>query len=148
MNIMILEDDPSAMSVISYLQERGYNVWHAQSLLDVAYFLEEDPGLDHFDKLMFDAAVLSESLSFMGKEKINYGAKDGFSGLEFVVENFDLLKKKSIAIITAYNREIHEKMKNTQSGKIIDKLEIIDKSDDKFMGQLLNFLNSDEVDYV
>ena len=142
MNIMILEDDPSAMSVIEYLQDRGYNVWHAQSLLDVAYFLEEDPGLDHFNKLMFDAAVLSESLSFMGKEVINYGSKDRFSGLEFVVENFDILKTKNIAIITAYNREIREKMKNTQRGKIIGKLTIIDKSDDKFMGQLLFFLNN------
>ena len=142
MNIMILEDDPSAMSVIGYLQDRGYDVWHAQSLLDVAYFLEEDPGLDYFDRLMFDAAVLSESVSFMGKEVINYGSKDKFSGLEFVVENFDFLKTKRIAIITAYNREIHEKTKNTQSGKIVEKLTIIDKSDDKFMGQLLNFLNS------
>lgn len=143
MNIMILEDDPSAMSVIGYLQDRGYNVWHAQSLLDVAYFLEEDPGLDHFDKLMFDAAVLSESLSFMGKEVINYGSKDRFSGLEFVIENFDILKTKSIAIITAYNREIYRRTyRNTQIRNNIEKLTIIDKSDDKFMGQLLSFLNS------
>ena len=144
MNILVLEDDPNAMSVIEYLENHGYNVWHAQSLLDVAYFLKEDPGIDSFHKLMFDAAVPSEKLSFMGKNEIEYGTEGNFSGLEFVIENYDVLSKKKIAIITAYSKAIDQKTyRDEKNKKILDKLVVIDKSSDDFMAQLLAFLNKE-----
>lgn len=149
MNIMVLEDDPNAMGIIDYLQNLGYEVWHAQEILDVAYFFEEDPGLDNFNKLMFDAEVEGVPSSFKENGKFNFFTKGRFSGLEFVIENYDILKTKSIAVITAYNKEIcQSKFNDMRSKNILDKLIIIDKSSDNFMTQLLQFINDNEENYV
>lgn len=149
MNIMVLEDDPNAMEVIDYLQNQGHEIWHAKGLLDVAYFLEEEPGVDNFTKLMFDAAVEGVPSSFVVNGKMKYGTKGKFSGLEFVINNYDFLKFKNIAMITAYNKEIFEKMFNDdRSKKILDQLKIIDKSCDNFMAQLLSFINDNEGNHV
>lgn len=149
MNIMVLEDDPHAIGVIDYLQNLEYEVWHAQGLLDVAFFLEEDPKLDYFDKLMFDAEVEGVPNSFTENKKYIYGTKDRFNGLEFVIENYDKLKSKNIAVITAYNKEIYEKMFNdARSKEILNQLQIIDKSSDNFMAQLLSFINDNEGNHV
>ena len=149
MNIMVLEDDPYAMEVIGYLRDLGYEVWHAQGLLDVAYFLEEAPGVDNFSKLMFDAAVEGVPHSFSESSKFKYSSKDKFSGLKFVIENYDILKSKSIAVITAFNKEIYRDMfKDERSKKILNQLVIIDKSSDNFMAQLLSFISDNEEDHV
>lgn len=146
---MVLEDDPNAMEIIDYLQNLGYEVWHAQELLDVAYFFEEDPGVDNFNKLMLDAAVKGVPSSFVANGKFKYGTKGRFSGLEFVIENYDILKSKSIAVITAYNKEICQGMFNDERSKsILDQLIIIDKSCDNFMTQLLQFINDNEGNHV
>lgn len=140
---MVLEDNPSAASVIKYLSDHGYKVWHARSLLDVAYFLEEDPCLEIFDKLMFDAQVPIEEFPFMGKKAKKYGEKYGFSGFEFVTENYELLKSKSLAMITAFNIQLYNDLKDDPiEGNIFKELTIIDKSSDDFMRQMLDFLNS------
>ncbi len=142
MNVLVLEDDPSAMSVISYLNDRGYNVWHAQNLLDVAYYLEREPGLNNFDKLMFDVAVPLNTFSFMGNEPVEYGEKYGFSGFEFVAENYNLLNSKKIALITAYKTTLFENIYDEKEAlMILQKLTVLDKASDDFLMQLMNFLN-------
>lgn len=141
MKVLVLEDDPTAISIIEFLNKSGYNVCHAQNLLDVAYFLEEDPGLESFNKLMFDAAVSIEAFSFMDKKEIRYGTKYGFSGFEFLAENYDILSSKSVAMITAYNKTLQELNLDGNDKKILAELTIIDKSADDFMNQLLEFLN-------
>ena len=132
MNVLVLEDDPSAMSVISYLNDRGYNVWHAQNLLDVAYYLEREPGLNNFDKLMFDVAVPLNTFSFMGNEPVEYGEKYGFSGFEFVAENYNLLNSKKIALITAYKttlfENIYETVKHVAKGLNLNNLDLPDET--------------------
>lgn len=142
MNVLVLEDDPSAMSVISYLNDRGHNVWHAQNLLDVAYYLEREPGLNNFDKLMFDVAVPLNTFSFMGNEPVEYGEKYGFSGFEFVAENYNLLNSKKIALITAYKTTLFENIYDEKEAlMILQKLTVLDKASDDFLMQLMNFLN-------
>lgn len=149
MNIMVLEDDANAMGVIDYLENQGHEVWHAQGLLDVAYFLEEDPGVDNFNKLLFDAAVQGVPSSLVINGKMKYGTKGRFSGLEFVINNYNVLKTKSIAIITAYSSDNYKKDFNDgKSNKIPENLVVIEKSSDNFMAQLLSFINDNEVDHV
>lgn len=142
MNVLVLEDDPSAISVIGYLNDRGYNVWHAQNLLDVAYYLERNPGLDTFDKLMFDVAVPLNTFSFMGNEPFEYGEKYGFSGFEFVAKNYNLLNLKNIALITAYKTTLFENVYDEEEDlMVLEKLTVLDKASDDFLMQLMNFLN-------
>lgn len=142
MNVLVLEDDPSAISVIGYLNDRGYNVLHAQNLLDVAYYLEKNPGLDAFDKLMFDVAVPLNTFSFMGNEPFEYGEKYGFSGFEFVAKNYDLLNLKNIALITAYKTTLYENVYDDEEDlMVLEKLTVLDKASDDFLMKLMNFLN-------
>ncbi|MBE6715723.1 MAG: response regulator transcription factor [Ruminococcaceae bacterium] len=141
MNILVLEDDPIAFNIIEYLTVRGYNVYHAQSLLDVAYYLEEYPGLEFFDKLMFDVAVPKEKFSVFNNEEIEYGKKYGFSGFEFVARNYQNISHKEIALITAYKITLFDKVKDTKDREVLDKLTIIDKGSDDFIMDLLSFLN-------
>lgn len=141
MNILVLEDDPIAFNVIEYLISRGYNVYHAQSLLDVAYFLEETPGLDFFDKLMFDVAVPKEKFSVFQNEEIEYGKKYNFSGFEFIAKNYKYISYKKIALLTAYKITIFDKVKDEKDREVLDKLTIIDKGSDDFLMDMLSFLN-------
>lgn len=142
MNVLILEDDPIAFSLIDYLTELGYNVYHAQSLLDVAYFLEESPGLEFFDKLMLDVAVPKEKFSVFNNEEIEYGKKYGFSGFEFVANNYKYMCHKDIALITAYKVTLFDKVKDRKDRDVLEKLTIIDKGADDFIMKMLSFLNS------
>lgn len=142
MNVLVLEDDPSAISVIGYLNDRGCKVWHAQNLLDVAYYLEKVPGLDTFDKLMFDVAVPLNTFPFMGNEPFEYGEKYGFSGFEFVAKNYNLLNLKNIALITAYKTTLYENVYDEEEDlMVLEKLTVLDKASDDFLMQLMNFLN-------
>ncbi len=141
MNILVLEDDPIAFNVIEYLTERGYNVYHAQSLLDVAYFLEEAPGLEFFDKLMFDVAVPKEKFSVFNNEEIEYGKKYGFSGFEFVAKNYEYIYHKKTALITAYKVTLFDKVKEGKDRDVLENLTIIDKGSDDFIMDMLSFLN-------
>lgn len=141
MNILVLEDDPIAFSLIDYLTGLGYNVYHAQSLLDVAYFLEESPGLEFFDKLMFDVAVPLESFAVFDNMKIEYGKKYGFSGFEFVEKNYKYISHKNIALITAYKITLFDKIREENDREVLEKLTIIDKGSDDFIVELLSFLN-------
>lgn len=142
MNILVLEDDPIAFDIIEFLTAQGYNVYHAQSLLDVAYFLEESPGLDFFDKLLFDVAVPKEKFSVFNNEEIEYGKKYKFSGFEFISINYEYLSCKKIALITAYKVNIFDKVKDIKDRKVLDILTIIDKGSDDFLMDMLSFLNS------
>ncbi len=142
MNILVLEDDPIAFSLIDYLTELGYNVYHAQSLLDVAYFLEESPGLEFFDKFLLDVAVPKEKFSVFNNEEIEYGKKYGFSGFEFVEKNYKYLRHKNIALITAYKITLFNKFREKNDREVLEKLTIIDKGSDDFIVELLSFLNS------
>lgn len=142
MNILVLEDDPIAFNVIEYLTERGYNVYHAQSLLDVAYYLEETPGLEFFDKLMFDVAVPKEKFSVFNNGAIEYGEKYNFSGFEFVAKNHKYISKKEIALITAYKVTLFDKVKERKDREVLEILTIIDKGSDDFIIDMLSFLNS------
>lgn len=141
MNILVLEDEPIAFNIIEYLTVRGYNVYHAQSLLDVAYFFEEFPGLEFFDKLMFDVVVPNEKFSVFNNEEIEYGKKYGFSGFEFVAKNYQYISHKEIALITAYKITIFDKVKDMKDREVLDNLTIIDKGSDDFIMDILSFLN-------
>ncbi|MBR3596209.1 MAG: response regulator transcription factor [Clostridia bacterium] len=141
MNILVLEDDPIAFNIIEYLTVRGYNVYHAQSLLDVAYYLKETPGLEFFDKLMFDVAVPKEKFSVFNNEEIEYGKKYGFSGFEFVSKNYQYISHKEIALITAYKVTLFDKVKDMKDKDVLENLTIIDKGSDDFIMDLLSFLN-------
>ena len=142
MNILVLEDDPIAFNVIEYLTARGYKVWHAQSLLDVAYFLEEYPGLVFFDKFMFDVSVPKECFTVFQNEAIEYGKKYNFSGFEFIAKNYEFLSDKKIALLTAYRVTLFDKVKDIKDREILNKLFIIDKGSDDFIMDMLSFLNS------
>ncbi len=142
MNILVLEDDPIAFNIIEYLTVRGYNVYHAQNLLDVAYYLEEYPGLECFDKLMFDVSVPKEKFSVFNNEEIEYGKKYGFSGFEFVARNYQYIYHKEIALITAYKVTLFDKVKEKEDREVLEKLTIIDKGSDNFIMDMLSFLNS------
>ncbi len=141
MNVLILEDDPIAFNVIEYLTEHGYNVYHALSLLDVAYFLEETPGLEFFDKLMLDVAVPKEKFSVFNNEEIEYGGKYNFSGFDFIANNYDYISHKDIALITAYKVTLFDKVKEGKDREVLEKLTIIDKGTDDFIMEMLSFLN-------
>lgn len=141
MNILVLEDDPIAFNVIEYLEKRDYNVYHAQSLLDVAYYLEDVPGLEFFDILMFDAAVPKERLSIFTNKDTEYGKKYGFSGFEFVANNYEHLSHKKIAIITAYKVNMFDRVKEKADRSALNKITIIDKCSDDFIMEMLSFLN-------
>lgn len=141
MNILVLEDDPIAFNVIDYLKRHGYTVWHTQNLLDVAYFLEESPGLKFFDKLLFDVAVPHESFAVFDNEKIEYGKKYNFSGFEFVAKNYKYMSHKEIALITAYKVTLFDTVKEGKDRDVLEILTIIDKGSDDFIMDLLSFLN-------
>lgn len=141
MNVLILEDDPIVFNIIEYLSEHGYNTYHAQSLLDVAYFLEESPGLEFFDKLLLDSAVPKETFSVFDNEETEYGKKYGFSGFDFIANNYNYICHKDIALITAYKVNIFDKVKDKKDREVLKKLTIIDKGSDDFIVELLSFLN-------
>ena len=141
MNILVLEDDPITFSVIEYIKKLGYNVYHSQNLLDIAYYLEESPGVEFFDKLMFDVAVTKEKFSVFNNEEIEYGEKYNFSGFEFVLKNYKHICHKEIALITAYKVTLFDKVKERKDRDVLEKLTIIDKGADDFVMDLLSFLN-------
>lgn len=141
MNILVLEDEPIAFNIIEYLTGLGYNIYHAQSLLDVAYFLEEAPGLEFFDKLMFDAAVPKENISVFNNKEIEYGKKYGFSGFDFIANNYEYIRHKDIALITAYKVTLFDKVKDEKDSEVLKNLTIIDKCSDDFIMEMLSFLN-------
>lgn len=146
MNILILEDDPVAFDKIDYLRACGYKVWHAQSLLDVAYYLECEPKFPFFDKIMFDVSVPIESFSFLNNKEVEYGRKYKLSGFEFVSENYILfaeyIKSEKIALITAFKVTMFDKIKNGKDRELLENIRILDKGSDDFMMELLSFLNS------
>lgn len=146
MNILILEDDPVAFDKIDYLRACGYKVWHAQNLLDVAYYLEHKPGLAFFDKIMFDVSVPIEKFSFFHNNEIEYGKKYALSGFEFVIENHNVfeeyIQKENIALITAFKVTLFDKIKYGKDRQILEDIKILDKGSDDFMMELLSFLNS------
>ncbi|MBR3768706.1 MAG: hypothetical protein IKL10_10790 [Clostridia bacterium] len=141
MNILVLEDDPIAFSVIEYLNKLGHNVYHMQSLLDVAYCLEETPGVEFFDKLMFDVSVPKETFSVFNNEEFKYGNKYNFSGFEFVAKNYKYICHREIALITAYKVTLFDKVKDEKDREVLKNLTIIDKGSDDFIMEMLSFLN-------
>lgn len=146
MNILILEDDPVAFDKIDYLIACGYKVWHAQNLLDVAYYLEYKPGLKFFDKIMLDVSVPIEKFSFFNNAEIEYGRKYKLSGFEFVTENYNFFNKyiqnENIALITAFKVTLFDKIKEGKDRQILEDIRILDKCSEDFMMELLSFLNS------
>lgn len=144
MNIMVLEDDADAVSLVNYLESMGHKVWHAASLLDTAYFFEEDPKLERFDALLFDASVPSEDLSCLQHPVKLYGKRYGMAGVEFVLDLFDDLQtvNKKIAFVTAYKASIKKEIPfDKYETRIIDSIPIIDKSADDFVRKISEFLN-------
>lgn len=145
MNVLVLEDDPIAFNIIDYLNGCGYKVWHAQSLLDVAYFLEVTPGIDCFDKIMFDVSVPTECFSFFQNAEFEYGKKYRLSGFEFVAKNYNyfvnLIQKKKITLFTAFKVTLFDKIKDKEERRILEEMNILDKGSDDFMMEMLSFLN-------
>jgi len=105
--IFILEDNPNTFPHIHKLREK-YEVYHVRNLKDAAYLLEFEPGVAHFDKFIFDAALISERVRHITKGDVTYDEESdgGFNGLLFLVNNLDILGEDAdrpdrIAVITA-----------------------------------------------
>jgi hypothetical protein len=114
MKLLILEDNPKAVPAYERLKNReGYDVKIVRTLKDAAGLLEDKPGVDYFDRFIFDAALLNEQVYHVRKgndEKngfVQYSDQDGFNGIQFLLNNIDVLggnakRPERVAIITAW----------------------------------------------
>ena len=142
MKIFVLEDDLKAMNIVPYLREQGHHTVNcASNLLDAAYLLEENPGIDYYDVFLFDASVPKEKLSCFGHKAYSFGSKYGFAGMEFIVENYDIFQNKRVAIVSAFRQNLFEMIKaDKKYSEIVSNLLFIDKSSDWFLRTLADFL--------
>ena len=75
-------------------------------------------------------------------KEIEYGGKYGFSGFEFIANNYQYLSNKKFALITAYKVTLFDKVKDAIDRETLESITVIDKGTDDFIMDMLSFLNS------
>lgn len=139
--IFMLEDNPDVFPSIEKLRRLGHTVTVTSNLKDAAYKLECNPGVDYYDKFMFDAALISENVPHLKKKKefVYYNEPNGFNGLLFLLNNLDTLgenafRPERVAIITALtNKLIHIPKIVMPNGKRSFESSELPKADSKLM---------------
>jgi hypothetical protein len=112
MKIFVLEDSADAKKLFEPLKNDGHEVSIVGNLKDAAELLEYKPGVKNFDKFIFDAALIRERVSHDKKGFITYNDNDGFNGIQFLLNNLDVLegnahRPENVAVITAWEKKLN-----------------------------------------
>ena len=69
MRIIYFEEDGNALHKVDYLNEvLNHEVWVTQNFLTLLSWLDCDPGYEHFDALMFDLNIASDTLPILNPD--------------------------------------------------------------------------------
>ena len=143
MKILILEDDPNAMDIVSMLKQR-HEVCHARAISDFAFYVEYEPGLNAFDKILVDATIPNETVKYFDGRSVEYKQKKGLNGCEYLIQHLELFEhiKHKIALRTAFAAAIYNEDNGftEQETAFLKELYLINKISDNLSSQLNEFL--------
>ena len=146
LNIFVLEDDPNAIGVAGFLEARGHKVWRAEELASAVYRFEYDPGIDHFDCLLFDLSLPARTVRHRGdRGTVSYGDVI-LTGLDFIIQNHSFylrepIEKNALAILTAFSLQTANTLAaNPEYQRILRTVPVIKKTDDDFLEGIEKFL--------
>ena len=130
-NIVILEDDSSALEYADYLRETNIedNIYICKDLTDADYRLNEEPGIRHIDRLLVD----------MNIGYVNERIPDvlgGWKWLNNLLEKYPEYPRNRIALVTMFldKLDVTSKVYIKKEG-----ISIIDKADDEIMSIIKSF---------
>jgi CheY-like chemotaxis protein len=146
--IFVLEDITTS-EIVKFLENNGYSVTFAETLDDTVYCLEDDPGLEELDKLLFDLDVPECTTEHeRGEPRVSI-YKGKYAGLEYIKDNYrhwpefqQYVDKRRVAILTAHagamQGDFDQLLKESDG---LDKVEIIFKLSSTMDELLLKFLS-------
>lgn len=144
MKVFILEDEVSCGPIIEWIAY-SFDVVHAKTIEDAAYYLEYEGENIQCSKFIFDASVPAATVIHMdGEEETFNGELNGIDFMISCIHQMELDRPgNKIAVLTAFdlqvkNYPIPENMK--------EKIEIISKNDNDLVKLLQNFLELNEED--
>ncbi|MCL2604308.1 MAG: hypothetical protein FWD90_07500 [Defluviitaleaceae bacterium] len=135
-NLLFLEDDGGALSVMNLLEEfYGYNIYHtAYDWKSVEYWLFDNPGIDSFVAILFDMRLPIYNLPNYG---VPYNESVHYSPSLYFIENFIMRyfpsEIEKILLVSAYFDNMpFEKIK---------RFNIFEKSDGEVINKLISKIN-------
>jgi len=144
--VLILEDDPIAGNIVRFVEGRSYEVVWARELDSTIWYLEEEPGIEAFDKLLFDLSVPRCEAEHKDGRTPTY--EGPYCGLVFIRENYihngdfkRAVDQGRVAMVTAHDKGMQpEFAKMIEENPELEKIKIISKLADDMAKQLIDFL--------
>lgn len=138
MKVFVLEDEVQCNPIIEWIG-CSYEVVHAKTIEDAAYYLEYENENAQCDKYIFDASVPAATIIHLdGTRETFNGVLNGIDYMTSCIGRLGLDRKGiKIAVLTAFDLQVRDynELKNVQS-----KIEIISKNDNDLIKVLQNFL--------
>jgi CheY-like chemotaxis protein len=148
--VFILEDNPIAANIVDFVKSWGYEVVRAWELDSTIWYLEEEPGLDAFDKLLFDLSVPWCEAEHQDGRRVTY--QGAYCGLEFIRENYmhsekfrRAVNQGRLALVTAHDKGMQPEFARILKDNpgLEKKIVIISKLADDMAKQLRDFLDKE-----
>lgn len=140
MRVFILEDEVSCNPIIDWITY-NFEVVHARTIENAAYYLEYQGENIQCDKFIFDASVPAATVNHLdGKEEIFNGELNGIEYMISCIQRLELDRPGNrIAVLTAFDQQVNN---YPIPEGIQENIEIISKNDNDLVKLLQNFLES------